>query len=127
MPFDYTIHPSGRFVHVIGSGPVSIEDRFALVSKMLDDRSLPDATGVVFDLGRLSAPPPPEDLWRIGLCFRMLRGRFSGRLAMVQPTVGHAGIAQLIAEGTENVQVRAFLQFAEAVAWVTQSPDPAGV
>lgn len=124
MPLEYIFEPNAQLLRIVGHGVVTVEDRIQFVDRMFQDAALPEKADVLIEIGEVSNAPQGADMFAIGALINRLRARFRGRVAIVNATVGHVTISNLIALSSESdfQAVRVFASTNEAREWFN---DPA--
>ncbi len=120
MPFDYAIDRENRLLAITGSGHASMEDRYDLVQRVMNDASLDGSYQVLINVCDVSNSPSAGDIGSIASLIERLQSRFRGRVAILNTGVGHVTVTHLIALVAEygNDNVRAFMFEKEAREWL---------
>ena len=123
MPFDYAIDRENRLLTITGSGHASMDDRYDLVQRVMNDQSIDGSYQVLIDVCGVSNSPSAGDIGSVASLIERLQSKFRGRVAILNTGVGHVTVTNLIAlvadYGDDNV--RAFLSGNEAREWLLAS------
>lgn len=126
MPFSYTVEPENRLLCMLGSGQVSMEDRYVCVDQILSDQSIDENLNILIDVCLVANCPSPGDISSIIALVERLKSRFMGRVAIVNATAGHVTITNFISFGAERGgnSVRSFYSDSEARKWLCSEMPP---
>ncbi len=87
---------------------------------MVADESIPDHMPFLIDLSAVKSAPTPEQLNGLKLQVAHMRGRFSGKIAIYNPVVGHGAISQIAAILSLDIRCQAFLFESDAFTWFAE-------
>lgn len=120
MPLRYAYEPQYSMVLIRGEGEVSLADRVGVIESIMSDEALPEASSILVDVAGVANAPEPHDIHAIAGLARKLRSRFRGRIAILNTTVGHTTISQLVAMAADDPEVRAFVSPDGARSWLIE-------
>ncbi|MFN8573141.1 MAG: hypothetical protein U0132_13910 [Gemmatimonadaceae bacterium] len=122
MAVGYSYEATDNLVVIEGSGVVTLEDRFDCIRTIVNDPELPHRFQVLVLASNIEQAPPAGDLPHMSALVDRLRQRSRSRIAILNATVGHFTLSQLVAllssDGPRMVQ--AFSSEAAARTWLTE-------
>jgi hypothetical protein len=122
MPYEYTIDPVARRVHVRGFGASSFEEARLKTEELAGNPAYDPSFAILFDGRELEYLASYEDALQFRDMFGRLRASFRGPLAIVVQGTARYGVSRMIATLADLVGVRmeAFLAMPDAEAWLLQ-------
>lgn len=122
MPLSYVYDASRRTTALTATGRVTMQDRYDLVLRALDDQGLASGeSSFLIDVSGVDAAPVEEDVGAIAAMLRLLRARFGGRVAILNTSAGHATVSVLVAlTAMAPDHIQAFTAEHEARAWLAE-------
>jgi len=125
MSFDYTVDTENQLITITGLGHASMEERYACVQRMLNNRSIGSEHNILINVCQVINAPLPGDIDSIVSLIERLQSKFKGRVAILNTAAGHVTFTNLITLSAHCGPdiVRAFLSENEAREWLSVGPS----
>jgi uncharacterized protein (DUF2384 family) len=124
MAFDYTYDADNHVIVLTGTSSVTIDDRTKCVSRMVEDRALPDIAAVLIDVCHAENSPSNDEILMMSRLVERMQARFHSRIAILNTSVGHLTLSHLVALSAVACDraVQVFTSEKEARAWLRHPP-----
>jgi len=124
VALDCTINHDEKLITIIGSGIVTLDERYNCVRNLLRNDFLGRTYHALFEVSSITNNLLAHELQPTATLLAMLQDKIQGRVAIVNTHAGHATTASLVAISADADCrfVRAFLSVDEARDWLFAPP-----
>jgi len=127
MPFDYSYDPATGVIAIVASGSVTLQERYVLVNRLLNDSRVPDQSAVLIDARGAVDTLSETEVPVVAELIRRLQTRFAGRVALLSTNTGHVTTSHLVAfSAYDPDSVVAFVSETDAREWLGRRPRSTG-
>lgn len=122
MPVTTVYDVGAKLIHLYGEGVVSMEDRRRWVGQVFKNPEYSSEADILVDVCQVSNAPEGAEYLLVAELIKLLRSRFSGRIAILNTRAGHVTTSNLIALTADLSQkfVRVFYEEEAARAWLAK-------
>ena len=122
MALTHTYDKDAFRVSIKGTGLVSLDDRYACIREIMNDRAVSIPSTVLIDVSEIEEPPTDSEVHRIALLLTLFQDHVRGRLALLSSKGGPTAAMAFIAAFSDppGQAIKAFFDRVEAERWLSE-------